>query len=41
MKSLKTFEFPESGGGKAAYDWGKPLDGKIYQLEEGKDYQYS
>jgi hypothetical protein len=40
MKSLKTFEFPEEGTGtRASYDWEKLLDGKIYQLEEGKDYQ--
>ncbi|QDU23295.1 hypothetical protein [Urbifossiella limnaea] len=39
MKSLKTFEFPASRVGKGQYEWAKLLNGGIYQLEEGKDYQ--
>ncbi len=40
MKTLKKFEFPaaRAGVGQSQYDWGKLLDGGIYQLEEGKDY---
>ncbi len=38
MRTLKSFEFT-SGGAKGSYDWDKLLDGSIYQLEEGKDFQ--
>lgn len=38
MKKLKTFEFPEFGGGKATYEWPKLLDGTIWELAEGTDY---
>lgn len=38
VKTLKTFEFPENGGGKTQYDWDVILDGKIRELERGKDY---
>lgn len=34
---LKNFKFSGSGG-RSSHDWTKLLDGKIYQLERGKDY---
>ncbi len=40
MRTLKSFEFPETSGAiKAKYDWKKLLDGGIYHLDEGKDFQ--
>jgi len=42
MKALKKFEFTSGdrkGGIEAKYDWAKILDGGIYCLEPGKDYQ--
>ncbi len=38
MKTLKSYEFQESGGGKATYDWDAILSGKIVLLEREKDY---
>jgi hypothetical protein len=38
MKTLKAFDFPDRGD-RGTYDWEKLLDGKIYQLEQGKDFQ--
>ena len=37
MKTLKTFEFATTGR-KGSYEWDKLLDGGIYQLEHGKDF---
>lgn len=37
MKTLKKFEFKASGI-KAIYDWDKLLDGSIYQLTKGEDF---
>lgn len=37
MKTLKKFEFPTPAA-RSTYDWDKFLDGGIYQLEAGKDY---
>jgi hypothetical protein len=37
MKTLKSFDF-KSSSGHSAYPWHELLDGKIHQLEEGKDY---
>ncbi len=40
MKTLKSYEFKSSGSRNGrTYDWDKLMDGKIYQLEEGKDYE--
>lgn len=39
MKTLKTFEFKSFGGAGSTHDWDTLLDGKIYQLEEGTDYE--
>jgi hypothetical protein len=37
MKVLKSYEFPATVG-NGTHDWDMLLDGKIRQLEEGKDY---
>lgn len=37
-KVLDTFEFPHGGRKGVEYDWDSILDGKIYQLESGKDF---
>lgn len=38
MKSLQDFSFTKRGG-KGAYDWYKILDGGIYQLSKGEDFE--
>jgi hypothetical protein len=38
MKSLQDFSFQKKGG-KGAYDWYKILDGGIYQLTKGEDFE--
>lgn len=38
MKSLQDFSFTKKGG-KGAYDWYKILDGGIYQLTKGEDFE--
>lgn len=37
MKTLKKFEF--KGRAEAIYDWAKLLDGGIYQLDSGEDFE--
>lgn len=37
-KALDTFEFPHGGRKGIEYDWDSILDGKIWQLEQGKDF---
>lgn len=37
MKALKKFEFA-SANGRNSHDWTKLLDGGIYQMDEGTDY---
>ncbi len=40
MKTLKSFQFPETAGIiKAKYQWNVLLNGNIHQLEAGKDFQ--
>lgn len=36
MKTLKTFDFALSG--RSRYDWDTLLDGTIYQMTEGEDF---
>lgn len=36
MKTLKAFDFPVRG--ESSYDWDKLLDGNIFQLEAGEDF---
>lgn len=38
-KTLDSFEFPHGGRKGIEYDWDSILDGKIYQLEQGKDFK--
>lgn len=38
MKSLEAFEFTGRGG-KGSYDWSKILDGGIYKLDKGSDFE--
>jgi len=37
-KTLDSFVFPHGGRKGLEYDWNSLLDGKIYQLEQGKDF---
>ena len=37
-KTLDSFDFPHGGRKGVEYDWNTILDGKIYQLEQGKDF---
>lgn len=37
-KVLDTFEFPHGGRKGIEYDWDSILDGKIYQLVQGTDF---
>lgn len=38
-KVLAKFEFPHGGRKGLDYDWDSILDGKIYQLVQGTDFQ--
>lgn len=38
-KTLDSFDFPHGGRKGVEYDWDSILDGKIYQLEQGKDFE--
>ena len=37
-KTLDSFDFPHGGRKGIEYDWDSILDGRIYQLEQGKDF---
>lgn len=37
-KTLDKFDFPHGGRKGIEYDWDSILDGRIYQLEQGKDF---
>lgn len=37
-KSLKTFDFPHGGRKGIVYDWASILDGSIWQLTQGEDF---
>lgn len=37
-KNLKTFDFPHGGRKGIVYDWETLLDGNIWQLEQGPDF---
>lgn len=37
-KALDTFEFPHGGRKGIEFNWDSILDGKIWQLEQGKDF---
>lgn len=37
-KTLKTFDFPHGGRKGIVYDWDSILDGSIWQLEQGTDF---
>lgn len=37
-KTLDSFQFPHGGRKGIEYEWDSLLDGKIYQLEQGKDF---
>lgn len=38
-KKLSTFDFPHGGRKGIEFDWDSILDGAIWQLEQGKDFQ--
>jgi hypothetical protein len=40
MQKLKEFEF-KKGGGRSSYDWDTILDGSIYKLKAGEDFETS
>lgn len=37
-KVLDQFEFPHGGRKGIEYDWNSLLDGRIYSMEQGKDF---